>query len=106
MNTLKKITMVTMLGAIALSSTAAPSRPSEVFGITLPALSVATAEVSKTIAAVVSEQLRNALKAPRPARVRQSPIVSVVEGAEVIVVASRLPPLDPMKIARTAQVRL
>ena len=64
------------------------------------------AEISKTIAADVTAQLRNALKAPRATRVRRPPSVRVIEREEVVVVASRLPPLDDSESerVRTAQV--
>lgn len=107
MNTLKNVSMSVGLSVLALTSTAAPVSAAQVFGVTLPDLSAVTAEVSTLIAREVTAQLRNALDAPRKARVRQSPSVTVVEMETVTVEASRLPPLDGMDDGRirTAQVR-
>jgi hypothetical protein len=107
MNTLKKFSMGVVLGVLALTATTTPANAAELFGIGLPELSTVTAEVSKTIAAEMTAQLRNALKTPRPTRVRRPPSVRVIETAEVVVEASRLPPLDGSESerVRTAQVQ-
>ena len=48
MNTLKKLSVGVFLGALALASSV-PARSAEAFGVTVPDLSVATAEVAKQI---------------------------------------------------------
>jgi hypothetical protein len=107
MNTLKKFSMGVVLGVLALTASATPASAAELFGIKLPELSTLTAEVSKTIAAEMTAQLRKALNAPRPTRVRRPPSVRVIETAEVVVEASRLPPLDGSEAEqiRTAQAQ-
>jgi hypothetical protein len=114
MNTLKKMTVATVLGVVTLGSTAfvcaeAPqstNRSTNQGGLNV---SAAMAAVDRQVACDVSEQMRTALEAPRTARVRQSPSVSITEVADVVVVAAtRLPSLDPIEVARatSAQARL
>ena len=107
MNTFKKFSMGLVLGVLAFTATGTPANAAEVFGLSVPELSTATAEISKMIAGEVAAQLRNAIKAPRPTRVRTPPSVRVIETAEVVVEATRLPPLDGSESGqvRTAQVQ-
>jgi hypothetical protein len=106
MNTLNKMTVGVFLSVLALASSA-PARTTEAFGVTLPEISVATAEVSKLIATEMKELMYKALSAPRPVRVRQSPTVSVYEPIEsMLVTATRLPALDTMETVVVAATRL
>jgi hypothetical protein len=106
MNTLKKMSVGVFLGVLALASSA-PARTTEGFGVTVPDLSVAMAEVSKKIAAELKEEMRKALSQPRQAHVRQSPTVSISEPIEsLLVVASRLPAEDTMETVVVAATRL
>jgi hypothetical protein len=107
MNTLKKMTVATVLGVVTLGSTAfvCAAAPKAALDI-----SAAMSAVDQQVACEVSTHMRTALEAPRTARVRQSPSVSISEIADVVVVAAtRLPALDPIEVARlarTAQARL
>ena len=78
MNTLKKFSMGVVMGVLALTATTTSANAAG-FGVNLPELSTVMAEISKTIAADVTAQLRNALKAPRATRVRRPPSVRVIE---------------------------
>jgi hypothetical protein len=105
MNTLKKMSVGVFLGVLALASNA-PARAAEVFGVTLPDLSVATAAVSKRVAAELKDQMRKALAEPRPVRTHQSPRVYVYEPIETMIVeASRLP-AETMETVVVAATRL
>ena len=107
MNTLRKFSMGVVLGVLAVNATTTPANAADLFGVSLPELSTVTAEVSKMIAADMTAQLRNALNAPRKTHVRRPPSVRVIETAEVVVEASRLPPLDGSESeqVRTAQIQ-
>lgn len=99
MNMLKKMTVV-VLGAATLGLTAfvcaeAP-RGHDV--------TAAMATVDQQVARDLTEQMQAALAAPRTFRLRQEPSVSVTEVADLVVVAAtRLPSLDPLKVARVAR---
>jgi hypothetical protein len=68
------------------------------------------AAANQQVARDVTAQMRTALEAPRTARARHAPSVSITEVADLVVVAAtRLPALDPIEVARlarTAQARL
>jgi hypothetical protein len=107
MNTLKKMTVATVLGVVTLGATAfvCAEAPKAALDI-----SAATSAIDQQVACDVSTQMQSAFAAPRTARVRQSPSVTIHEIADVVVVAAtRLPALDPIEVARlarTAQARL
>jgi hypothetical protein len=107
MNTLKKITAAVLLGVLALGLNVPARADAHQCGFDF---SAATAAVTRQIAADVASQMGKALSAPRVVRVRQSPSVTISEIAElVVVVATRLPRIDPIddaRLTRTAQVRL
>jgi hypothetical protein len=105
MNTLKKMSVGVFLGVLALASNA-PALATEVLGVTVPNVSVTTAEVSKRIAGELKEQMRKALAEPRPVRPHHSPRVYVYEPIESMVVeASRLP-AETMETVVVAATRL
>ena len=106
MNTLKKVSLNLVLGALVATSAAAPASAADVFGGALPDLSAVTTEISRQIATELRQQLRNALTAPRAKRVRTPPSVTVIDTETVMVEASRLPPLDGSDndAVRTAQL--
>lgn len=108
MNTFRIMTTGVFLGVLGVAL-AVPA--SEVFPPpALPELATMTAEVGESIAAGVRVQMRDALNAPRPARIRRSPSVFISEISDVVVVAAtRLPPVEPLRVAkaaRTAKVRM
>jgi hypothetical protein len=112
MNTLKKMTVVTVLGVVTLGSAAFVCAEAPHGRVNQSGLSVSAAmgAVDQQIACDLSEQMRTALEAPRTVVQRQSPSVSISEVADVVVVAAtRLPALDPIEVARverSAQARL
>jgi hypothetical protein len=107
MNTLKKMSAAVLLGVLALGLTVPARADAPECGFDF---SAATGAATRQIAADVASQMGKALSEPRVTRVRQSPSVTITEIAElVVVVATRLPRLDPVddaRLTRTAQVRL
>ena len=105
MNTRQKFTIVALLSSFALVSN--PAKADVLgFSVSMPEIGAVTAEVGKIVAADVTGYLRNALSAPRIARKRQSPTVSIkqVDAATietVTVVATRLPPAAATQLAHT-----
>jgi hypothetical protein len=108
MNYLAKVSVSVLVGLLSLTAESPRATAGEVLGVSVPNVSKVTAEVSRFIANELAAQLRQALNAPRQARVRRSPQVIVEETAGVIVTATRLPPLDggaEHDVVRTAQVQ-
>lgn len=106
MNTLQKFTTTALITGLALGSTASARADVLGFSVSLPDISTVTAEVGKAIAVDLAAHLRNAPKAPRARRTRQSPSVSIEAMETVVVVATRLPSLDQsseQEMTRTAQ---
>ena len=96
MNTRAKVTVVALLSVFAFASN--PAKADVLgFSATLPSLGAVTTEVAKIVAADVKSYLRNAISAPRVARTRTSPTVTIHQVVEtaametVTVVATRLP---------------
>jgi len=101
MNTLKKLSVAAVLGAVTLGSTAFVCAEGPEHGLDV---SAAMSAVDQQVALDVTTQMHTALEAPRTARVRQSPSVSITEIDDVVVVAaSRLPALDPIEVARVGR---
>ena len=107
MNTLKKISAAVLLSVLALGLTVPARADAPKCGFEFSATAAAA---TRQIAADVASEMSKALSQPRVARVRQSPSVTISEIAElVVVVATRLPRIDPIedaRLTRTAQVRL
>jgi hypothetical protein len=105
MNTRAKFTVVALFSVFAFASNPAKA---DVLGFSgaLPSMGAVTAEVAKIVAADVKSYLRNAVSAPRVARTRHSPSVTVHQVVEtaametVTVVATRLPPLATETLAQ------
>jgi hypothetical protein len=105
MNNRAKFTVVALFSVFAFASN--PAKADVLgFGGGLPSIGAVTTEVAKLVAADVKAYLRSAVSAPRVARTRTSPSVTVHEVVEtaametVTVVATRLPPLATETLAQ------
>ncbi|HET9448022.1 MAG TPA: hypothetical protein VFO35_17280 [Steroidobacteraceae bacterium] len=106
MNTRAKVTVVALLSVFAFASN--PAKADVLgFSATLPSLGAVTTEVAKIVAADVRSYLRSALSAPRAARTRTSPTVTIHQVVEttgmetVTVVATRLPAMETVTVVAT-----
>jgi hypothetical protein len=106
MNTRAKVTVVALLSVFAFASN--PAKADVLgFSATLPSLGAVTTEVAKIVAADVKSYLRSALSAPRVARTRTSPTVTIHQVVEtaametVTVVATRLPAMETVTVVAT-----
>jgi hypothetical protein len=95
-----------MFSVFALASN--PARADVLgFSVALPSVGTVASEVAKIVAADLTASLRNAVLAPRVARVHRSPTVTVHEVAElapmetVTVVATRLPAMETVTVVAT-----
>lgn len=70
----------------------------------LPLVSSVTTRVGEQIAAELKVQLARAVKAPRVAHAIRAASVTIAEPNTVVVVATRLPPLDVLAEASEAKV--
>jgi hypothetical protein len=101
MNTFTKSSVSALLTVLLAGAVAAPTRASEVFQYSLPSVSMLVADSGRRVAADAASYFRAALAAPRTYAKRRSPSVEVTAIETVIVVASRLPPMEEVIVAAT-----
>lgn len=114
MNTFKKIivdvAVAVSMGILALGYTVAPAHAEGSSGPALPEMSSLTAQVSNRIEAQVATELKATFaqlaSASRPARSARPESVVITESNAVLVVASRLPPLDTSVVKPTLRAAL
>ena len=114
MNTFKKIfvdvAVAVSMGVLALGYTMAPAHAEGSSGMALPEMSSLTAQVSSRVADQVATELKATFaqlaSAPRPARSVRPESVIITESNAVLVVATRLPPLDAVADASAVKPTL
>jgi hypothetical protein len=103
MNILKNMSVVGLFGMLAVGSVA-PAQANPLLDSLLPQLSSVTARAGEQIAAELKVQLARAIKAPRVTHPIRRASVTITEPNTVVVVATRLPPLDVLAEASEAKV--
>jgi hypothetical protein len=114
MNTFKKIfvdvAVAVSVGMLALGYAVAPANAEGSSGLALPEMASLTAQVSNRIGEQVATELKatfaQLVSAPRPARSVRPESVIITESNAVLVVATRLPPLDAVADASVVKLTL